>query len=160
MASAVMLAAALAASTAAPAVDITLTPRPAAAGGAAIATIDVTLRFDGVGAAAGAARPAAAAGREQRRHGGRRWSPCRRAMRRGPLTLRAREVDLPMQAARDAESGGPSREWIADRAVAGPLTVRYTIPRAGEPAAALAPHRPSRSATMAAAPRARAMSSC
>lgn len=127
MAPAVMLAAALAASMAAPAVDITLAPRPAAADGAAIATIDVTLRFDGVGAAAGQPvlrLPLVASNVDtvatlvtvQARDA------------QGPLTLRARDVDLPMQAARDAESGGPSREWIADRAVAGPLTVRYTIP--------------------------------
>lgn len=46
----------------------------------------------------------------------------------GPLHLVARTVDLPLEAARDEESGGPSREWVADRATRGPLTVRYTVP--------------------------------
>ncbi|MEY4239411.1 MAG: hypothetical protein RL339_2012 [Pseudomonadota bacterium] len=47
---------------------------------------------------------------------------------RGALSLTTRDVDLPVTAARDAEAGGPSREWIAARAITGKLTVRYSMP--------------------------------
>ena len=47
---------------------------------------------------------------------------------KGPLRLTFRDVDLPESGMRDAVAGGPSREWIADRAVRGPVTIRYTVP--------------------------------
>lgn len=47
---------------------------------------------------------------------------------RGALPLTPRDVDLRVTAARDAEAGGPSREWLASRAVKGRLTVRYSMP--------------------------------
>lgn len=46
---------------------------------------------------------------------------------RGSLPLTVRDVALPITAARDAEAGGPSREWLIDRAVQGLLTVRYSV---------------------------------
>ena len=125
MIAAPVLAVALAAGTAGPAVSIMLAPRAPAG---TIDTVDVTLRFDGVAAEAG--QPvlrlplvvsnvdtvATVVQRVEARDAN------------GPLTLSTRDVDLPTQAARDAESGGPTREWIADRAVSGPLTVRYGVP--------------------------------
>lgn len=47
---------------------------------------------------------------------------------RGALALTPRDVTLPITPARDAEAGGPSREWVAARAVQGRLTVRYSVP--------------------------------
>jgi len=47
---------------------------------------------------------------------------------RGAVPLAARDVSLPVTAARDAEAGGPAREWIAGRAVQGRVTVRYSVP--------------------------------
>lgn len=47
---------------------------------------------------------------------------------RGALPLAVRDVSLPVTAARDAEAGGPSREWIAGRAAQGRITVRYSVP--------------------------------
>lgn len=47
---------------------------------------------------------------------------------RGPLWLSHRDVDLPDVGMRDSVGGGPTREWFADRAVVGPLSVRYAVP--------------------------------
>lgn len=47
---------------------------------------------------------------------------------RGALPLEPRDVTLPVTPARDAEAGGPSREWLATRQVQGRLTVRYSVP--------------------------------
>lgn len=47
---------------------------------------------------------------------------------RGVFKLLPRDVELPVQAARDAEIGGPTRQWFADRPVSGGLTVRYSVP--------------------------------
>jgi hypothetical protein len=46
----------------------------------------------------------------------------------GPLRLTFRDIDLPETGMRDAVGGGPSREWLPDRAVKGPVTVSYTVP--------------------------------
>ena len=46
----------------------------------------------------------------------------------GEIPLSFEDVDLPETAARDAVSGGPTRQWIAGRDTQGPVTVRYTVP--------------------------------
>ncbi len=46
----------------------------------------------------------------------------------GPVALTTRDIYLPVSHAGDAESGGPSREWLAARAVSGPVVLRYTVP--------------------------------
>ena len=46
----------------------------------------------------------------------------------GPIELTYQDVDLPEQSARDAVSGGPTRQWLAGRATQGPVTVRFTVP--------------------------------
>jgi hypothetical protein len=46
---------------------------------------------------------------------------------KGSLQLAARDVMLPEENARDAGSGGPSREWIVDRASVGPVAITYTV---------------------------------
>ena len=46
----------------------------------------------------------------------------------GPLTLRVSDINAPLEAAGDAESGGPSRAWLADRPIVGPVTVSFTVP--------------------------------
>ncbi|MBB4155574.1 hypothetical protein GGQ80_003499 [Sphingomonas jinjuensis] len=110
-----------------PAVAITLAPKPAARGQDRIATIDVTLRFDGVAAAAGEAvlgLPLVTSNVDTVAT----VITVQASDARGPLSLTTRDVVLPTGAARDADTGGPSRQWVASRAVAGRLTVRYTIP--------------------------------
>lgn len=122
------LAAPASARAAEPAVTVTLAPIAAPDHADAVGTVAVTLRFDGVTAAAGtpvlrlplvasnvdtvatvmtdlAARDAA-----------------------GPLKMTARDVDLPETGMRDAVGGGPSREWLVDRAITGALTVHYSVP--------------------------------
>ncbi|WP_241126909.1 M61 family metallopeptidase [Novosphingobium terrae] len=112
----------------APTLGIELTPSPAAAGHGQIGAIAVELRLGGLAIPAG--QPvlrlplvasnvdsiAMVLGRLDVRDA------------QGPLHLVARTVDLPLEAARDEESGGPSREWVADRATSGALTVRYNVP--------------------------------
>ncbi len=116
------------AAAAEPGLTVQLAPRPAAPGGAGVERIDVTLRFDRITVAQG--KPvlriprivsnvdtvATVIAMPQARDA------------KGPLPLTVRDVDLPVVAAGDAEAGGPAREWIADRAIAGTLTVRYTVP--------------------------------
>lgn len=110
---------------AAPAVEIVLAPH---ATRGAVDTLAVTLRFRGVTAAAGAPLlrlPLVASNVDTVAH---TITTIDARDARGAVTLRARDIDLPTAAARDAEAGGASREWIADRAIAGPLTVRYVFP--------------------------------
>lgn len=118
----------MAAPAAPPALEIDLAPRPAHPHEAQIATIGVTLRFSALPARAG--EPllrlplvssnvdsiATVVGAVEARDA------------KGPLHLTARNVDLPVEAAADEETGGPSREWVADRAVSGPVTVHYDVP--------------------------------
>ncbi|MEH3038091.1 MAG: peptidase M61 [Sphingomonas adhaesiva] len=120
---------ALAAPAAAPAVEIVLAPH---AERGAIDRLTVTLRLRGVAAAAGAPvlrLPLVASNVDTV---ARTITTIAARDARGTVTLRPRDVDLPTAAARDAEAGGPSREWIADRAIAGPLTVRYAFPVASD----------------------------
>ncbi len=107
---------------------VTLAPIAAPAAPTTVGTVGVTLRFDGVTANKGepllrlpmvssnvdtvATVIAGISARDAR----------------GPLRLTSRDVDLPEAGMRDAVGGGPSREWLADRAVEGPLTVRYSVP--------------------------------
>jgi hypothetical protein len=46
----------------------------------------------------------------------------------GPLRLKVRDIDLPETGMRDAVGGGPTRQWLTDRAPQGPVTVRYSLP--------------------------------
>lgn len=46
----------------------------------------------------------------------------------GEIPLSFEDVDLPETAARDAVSGGPSRQWLAGRDTQGPVTVSYSVP--------------------------------
>lgn len=48
----------------------------------------------------------------------------------GLVSLTATEADRPIEAARDAYAGGPSRSWIAQRRTRGVISVRYTVPAA------------------------------
>lgn len=118
----------LAAAAPDPAITVTLAPRLTPAGGEDIATIDVELRFEGVGVDADAPlvrlplvvsnvdTAATLIARVDARDA------------RGALPLWHRDIDLSAQAARDAEIGGRSREWIARRKAVGTITLRYTVP--------------------------------
>lgn len=107
---------------------VTLAPIAAPAAPTQVGTVDVTLRFDGIAAARGepllrlpmvssnvdtVATVIAGIGARDAK---------------GPLKLIHRDVDLPETGMRDAVGGGPSREWIADRAVEGTVTVTYSVP--------------------------------
>ncbi|WP_440959208.1 peptidase M61 [Oceanicaulis sp. LC35] len=46
----------------------------------------------------------------------------------GEIPLSFEDVDLPERSARDAVSGGPSRQWLAGRDTVGAVTVRYSVP--------------------------------
>ncbi len=111
-----------------PALSLTLAPIASRTAPARIETVRVTLRLDGIAAGPGEVLlrlPKVAsnvdtvatviAGISARDDA-------------GPLRLSARDVDLPETGMRDAVGGGPSREWIVDRAVRGPVTVAYSVP--------------------------------
>lgn len=126
--SALALALAAAVSAPTPAVAIHLAPRPAAPGAAKIETVAVTLRLDGVRGSAGAPllrMPIVASNVDTVA------TVLKRIELRdadGTVPVTTRDVDLPVEAARDAEAGGRSREWIAGRATRGAITVRYVVP--------------------------------
>lgn len=126
VAAAFVLAASAAAS---PALTIELAPRPAAVGGQ-VERVDVNLRFTGVEIAAGepvlqlpliASNVDTVAATLDR-------VEVRDAL--GVVPLGDSRTDLPVEAARDAYAGGPSRSWIAARRTRGALTVRYAVPAA------------------------------
>lgn len=126
------LAAAIAAPAAAlaadPAISLTLAPREAAANAPAIGSVDVTLRIEGLSAPGGAplvSLPLVTSNVDTIASSLTRID-ARDAQ--GKLSLRWRDVDLPEAGMRDAVAGGPTREWIADRAVRGPVTLQYSVP--------------------------------
>ena len=111
-----------------PSIDVTLTPIVAPRDPAAIGTVRVTLRFDGIAAKRGEPLlllPLVASNVDT-------VATVLSGMTvrdgRGALHLSARNVTLPEAGMRDAVAGGPSRAWIADRATTGPVTVTYTVP--------------------------------
>lgn len=110
-----------------PALSITLAPR-AAADGQAIETVEVRLVLDGVQTGAGGPLlrlPLIASNVDTVATVLDGLSASDAA---GELALTARDVDRPEESARDALSGGPSREWVTGRATRGRVTVRYTVP--------------------------------
>lgn len=109
------------------ALTVELAPRPVP-GGASIDTVAVTLRFDRVTAAAGAPLLGLPLVSSNTDSVATTLADVTASDAQGPLALVARDMDGATEAARDAETGGPARLWIADRAVAGPLTVHYTVP--------------------------------
>lgn len=109
---------------------VTLSPAPARDGNPRIATVGVTLAFGAQAVAAGRPvleLPLVVSNVDSvatvLTHVSARDAD-------GPLTLTARDGNAPMASAGDADTGGPMRQWIADRAVTGPLTVQYTVPAA------------------------------
>lgn len=111
-----------------PSIDVTLTPIVAPRDPTAIGTVRVILRFKGIAAKRGEPLlmlPLVASNvdtiasvlTDMTAHD-----------RRGRLQLSAHDVTLPEAGMRDAVAGGPSREWITDRATSGPVTVTYTVP--------------------------------
>jgi len=111
-----------------PALTVTLAPQAASGHANSIDKVEVILRFDGIGAKAGEALlrlPLVASNVDTV---ATVLTDLRARDARGALRLSAHDVDLPAAAMRDAEGGGPTREWQADRAVSGPLTVTYSVP--------------------------------
>ncbi len=111
-----------------PAITVTVAPIAARAGPDRIGRVAVTLRFDGISSARGTPllRLPLVTSNVDTVATVLSGLAARDAI--GPLSLTARDIDLPETGMRDATGGGPSREWIADRAVRGPVTVRYSVP--------------------------------
>ena len=125
---ALFLAAPAGALAAEPAITVTLAPIARPEQRAAVGEVAVTLRFDGIAAAAGApvVRLPLVASNVDTVATVLTGLVARDAA--GPLKLTFRDVELPETGMRDSTGGGPSREWIADRAIKGALTLRYTVP--------------------------------
>ncbi len=116
-------ASATVAQTAAPAtLVLTLGPAPAHPPGASIGTLDVAMRIDGPRIPAGEPVLAIAHLSDNVDTVATSVTGLDVRDRRGSLRLTARDVGPPGD---DAER---VRQWIADRAVDGPLRVRYTVP--------------------------------
>ncbi|WP_246623305.1 peptidase M61 [Sphingomonas colocasiae] len=111
-----------------PALSLTLAPLAARKAPARIETVRVTLRLDGIATGPGGVllRLPKVASNVDTVATVIAGLSARDAA--GPLRLSARDVDLPETGMRDAVGGGPSREWIVDRAVRGPVTVIYDLP--------------------------------
>lgn len=107
---------------------VTLAPIAAPAAPTTIGSVDVTLRFEGLAVARGEPLlrlPLISSNVDS-------VATVITAMTahdaKGPVHLTPRTIDLPETGLRDAVGGGPSREWIADRAVEDTVTVRYSVP--------------------------------
>jgi hypothetical protein len=111
-----------------PSITVKLAPVASAGKPGAIGKVSVELRFAGVGARAGAPLLRIPLVVSNVDTVATQLSELRASDAAGPLKLAARGVDLPVAAMRDAEGGGPSREWIAERTVRGPVVVRYEVP--------------------------------
>lgn len=107
---------------------VLLAPRPAAPGGEGIGTVDITLRFDDVVAAAGEPVLRIPLLVSNNDTAATNLTLLTASDARGPLALRPRDSSKGDPPASEPEDGGPAREWIADRAVAGRLAVRYSVP--------------------------------
>lgn len=111
-----------------PSLTLVLAPKPASRDAATIGTVAVELRFGEVRAGAGEPvlqMPLIAANVDSV---ATVITDLEARDARGKLRLTWRDADGPVRATRDAEMGDAVREWTADRAISGPLTVRYTVP--------------------------------
>ena len=107
---------------------LTLTLRPVAAAEGGIASLEVTGRFGGLAATSGTALfrlPLIVSNVDSV---ATVLTGITATDRLGKIPLQTRDIVLPVAQARDAEIGGPSREWLAGREVRGPVTLRYTVP--------------------------------
>lgn len=111
-----------------PALTLTLSPRPGASDPAAIETIQVEMRFDGVAAKAGEPLLQVPLVSSNVDTVATVVQDLDVRDAQGPLRLTARDAEGSTRPAGDAEIGGIAREWIADRATSGTLTLRYTVP--------------------------------
>ncbi|MDB5721913.1 MAG: peptidase [Alphaproteobacteria bacterium] len=110
------------------AMSVTLAPRPAAASPGEIGAVEIVLRFEPLEIAAGEPLLRLPLVSSNVDTAATVLAKLSARDSQGPLDLSAHDIVAPDQAARDAVIGGPSRDWVADRAVVGPVTVRYTLP--------------------------------
>ncbi|MES2495675.1 MAG: peptidase M61 [Pseudomonadota bacterium] len=107
---------------------VTLAPVAAPAAPTRIDTVEITLRFDRIAAGRGDALLRLPMVSSNVDTVATVLSAISARDAKGPLRLSMRDVDLPETGMRDAVGGGPSREWLVDRAVQGAVTVRYSVP--------------------------------
>lgn len=108
--------------------DIKLTPRPAKPDDETIGSVDVDLVYEAVRIAPGDPLLQLALIADNVDTVATTLTNLEARDARGLLSLHWRDVDLPVEAARDSETGGQTREWFADRPAQGSVTVHYTVP--------------------------------
>jgi predicted metalloprotease with PDZ domain len=112
--------------------DIKLTPLPAKAGDESgdesIGSVDIDLTFETVRLAAGDPLLRLALVADNVDTVSTTLTNLEARDSKGPLPLTSRDVDVPVEAARDSETGGPTREWFSDRTPEGSVTIHYTVP--------------------------------
>ena len=113
-----------------PTLAITLKPERALSDTSRIDTVGVTLRFDGIRTPAGAPLLRLPLISSNVDSVANVLNDLKATDAQGALPLTARDVSLPEENTRDSTSGGPSREWLAERATKGAITVRYSLPAA------------------------------
>ena len=116
------------AAKAGPSCDIKLTPLPARPGEEAIESVDVDMTFEGIHV--DPADPLLQLALIADNVDTVATSVTNLEVRdsKGRIRLASRDVDLQVEAARDSETGGRTREWFGDRPTVGRLTVHYRVP--------------------------------
>lgn len=107
---------------------ITLAPVTASADPDRIDTVDVTLRFDEIAVKPGDPLLSLALVTSNVDTVATTLSGLSVRDAQGPLHLKVRDIDLPETSMRDSVGGGPTRQWLTDRAPQGPVTVQYSVP--------------------------------
>jgi predicted metalloprotease with PDZ domain len=108
--------------------EVKLTPIPAKPGDETIGSVEVDLAFEAVRIAPGDPLLRLALVADNVDTVATTMTNLEARDDKGTLRLNSRDVDLPVEAARDSETGGPTREWFGDRTPEGGVTVHYVVP--------------------------------
>ena len=113
--------------TALPKCQIKLTLLPTKPGDETIGSVDVELMFDSIHSGPGDPLVALALIADNVDTVATTLTDLEARDIKGPLKLISRDVDLPVEAARDSETGGQTRQWFGERASEGRVTIHYTV---------------------------------